>query len=73
VTEPWLAFARRVSDALGLVHFGIDLKATSLDAPPESATVIEVNASPLLSQIYRMGHREVAVDCQARVLEHLLA
>jgi len=73
VPARWVSFAARIADVLGLVHFGIDLKCASLAESPDAATVIEVNASPLLSQIYRMGHTDVAVACQVRVLEHLMA
>jgi glutathione synthase/RimK-type ligase-like ATP-grasp enzyme len=63
----------RAGEALGLRHFGVDLKLASLEADPAGATFIEVNASPLLTQIYLLGHREVAVRAQMRVLEAMFA
>ncbi|HJL14749.1 MAG TPA: hypothetical protein RMH99_03780 [Sandaracinaceae bacterium LLY-WYZ-13_1] len=65
------AHCQRAGDALGLRHFGVDLKLPSLDADPAQATFIEVNASPLLSQLYLLGHREVALEAQVRVLRAL--
>jgi len=66
--EPELEdFCLRAGAALGLVHFGVDLKLGE-----EGATVIEVNASPLLSQISLAGHRERAIVAQMRVLQAAL-
>lgn len=62
----------RAADALGLRHFGVDLKLEALDAAPESAVFIEINASPLLTQIARIGHAEEAIAAQTRVLRALL-
>lgn len=59
----------RAGEALGLRHFGVDLKL------PEGAepVFIEVNASPLLSQLYLLGHRELALSAQERVLRAIFA
>ncbi|MCB9595366.1 MAG: hypothetical protein H6719_21785 [Sandaracinaceae bacterium] len=62
----------RAAQALGLRHFGVDLKLPSLDADPSSAVFIEINASPLLIQIARLGHFEEAVAAQTRVLRATL-
>ncbi|MHC4260927.1 MAG: ATP-grasp domain-containing protein [Planctomycetota bacterium] len=71
----WLAWGRRVADAIGLRLAGIDLRidceGDPLDADPERAVVIEVNGTPLLTQIARLGHRELALDAQARILSAL--
>jgi len=61
------------ADALGLRHFGVDLKVASLDADPETAVFIEINASPLLTQIARLGYAEEAVAAQMRVLSAIVA
>ncbi len=68
----WRDHCLAIGEALNLRHFGIDLRAPGLDASPQSATVIEVNASPLLLQLYNMGHRETALAAQARVLDAIL-
>lgn len=62
----------RAAAAVGLRHFGVDLKLASLDADPDSAVFIEINASPLLTQIARIGHREEALAAQVRVLRQTL-
>ena len=49
--------------ALGLRHFGVDLR----DAAGR-VSIIEVNASPLLTQLFLGGHRERAIAAQTRVL-----
>ena len=58
----------RAAAAVGLRHFGVDLKLEALEDDPERAVFIEINSSPLLLQISRMGHREEALDAQTRVL-----
>jgi len=68
----WQDHCLAIGDALDLRHFGIDLRAPGLHAAPESATIIEVNASPLLLQLYNMGHRETALAAQARILDAVL-
>ncbi len=62
----------RAASALGLRHFGADLKLESLRSDPSRAVFIEVNASPLLLQIARLGHREQAIAAQMRVLRATL-
>ena len=62
----------RAAKVIGLRHFGVDLKLAALDADPETASFIEINASPLLLQIARMGHRAEAVAAQVRVLQATL-
>lgn len=71
VPEAWLEWARRLGQALHLRLFGVDLRVASLEADPDTATVIEVNSAPLVNQIARMGHRELAVETQRRVLAAL--
>lgn len=53
--------------AIGLRHFGVDCRVAS-DGVTTAVTLIEINASPLLSQIYLGGYRDVAVAAQKRVL-----
>lgn len=62
----------RAGEALGLRHFGVDLKFEHLDADPSGAVFIEINASPLLIQIAKIGHREEALAAQMRVLRATL-
>lgn len=62
----------RAAEALGLRHFGVDLKLAALDAAATSAVFIEINASPLLTQIARIGHVEEAIAAQTQILRALL-
>lgn len=62
----------RAAHELGLRHFGVDLKLPRLDADPAEAVFIEINASPLLVQIARLGYREQALAAQAEVLRATL-
>jgi glutathione synthase/RimK-type ligase-like ATP-grasp enzyme len=64
----WLAYCRAIGRALNLRHFGVDLRAPGFDCDPRQATVLEVNSSPLLVQLYRLGHAELAVEAQMKVL-----
>lgn len=73
VPEALRALGARIGRVLGLRHFGIDLRIDSLDADPASATIVEVNASPQLAPIHRLGHHEPAIRAQMRVLEALFA
>lgn len=65
------AHCARVGEAMGLRHYGIDLKVPA--GADDRAVVIEVNASPLLVQMARSGHFEAAVAAQMRVLRAALA
>ena len=69
ITESWRSLCGRVGKILNLRHFGVDFKAPSPNAEPEEATIIEVNSSPLLTQLYRMGRREAAIEAQMKVLK----
>jgi glutathione synthase/RimK-type ligase-like ATP-grasp enzyme len=69
IPEAWSALGLEIGRVLNLRFFGIDFKAQGLDADPALATVIEVNASPLFVQLYLRGHRELACQVQARVLD----
>ncbi len=71
VPEALRVLGARIGQALGLRHFGIDLRIESLDADPDTAIVVEVNGSPQLAPIHRLGHQEQAVRAQMRVLEAL--
>ncbi|RMH22623.1 MAG: hypothetical protein D6696_02865 [Acidobacteria bacterium] len=64
----WLAQGLAIGRLLGLRHFGIDWKAGSLDADPASATVLEVNSSPSLLHMSRMGYYEEALAAEMKVV-----
>lgn len=53
--------------AMGLRHFGVDCRVERA-GDASRVTIIEINASPLVSQIYLGGYRDVAVAAQKRVL-----
>lgn len=69
IPDAWLRHGLRIGRALGLRHFGIDFRGAGLDEPPERATVIEVNSSPVLLSFYDLGWREEVIHAQMRVLE----
>ncbi len=69
IDEPLRAACAAAAEAIGLRHCGVDLKVRD-GAPP---TFIEVNASPLLLQMYNLGWRAEALAAQRRVLEAIFA
>ncbi len=64
----WVEHGLAVGRALGLRHFGIDFKAVDIDTDPTEATVIEVNASPSLAHMSRMGHYEATVEAEMKIV-----
>lgn len=68
----WLDQGRRIGRALGLRHFGVDFKAESLGHDPRAATVVEVNSSPSLAQMARLGHYEEVIAAEMRVVGAML-
>ena len=68
IPDAWLDYARRIGRTMRLRYFGLDLRADGLGSDPDQATVIEVNASPSLAQLYSTGLAETAVEAQMRVL-----
>jgi glutathione synthase/RimK-type ligase-like ATP-grasp enzyme len=66
--EAWKQFCLGIGRCIGLRHFGVDLRGAGLSADPTAACVIEVNASPLLVQLYELGHRRAALEAQCKVL-----
>lgn len=71
IPDAWLQHCLAIGQALELRHFGIDFRGAGLDEPPERATVIEVNSSPVLLSFYDLGWREEVIQAQVRVLEAL--
>lgn len=67
IPESWRQWCVQLGRSLGLEHFGLDLRAESLEAAPSSAVVLEVNATPLVLQMAKMGHRETALKAQMAV------
>ncbi|MEM1179259.1 MAG: hypothetical protein AAGM22_12995 [Acidobacteriota bacterium] len=74
---PWLEASRTVSRLFNLRHIGIDFKIRAVEDPlaldPAEAAVIEVNASPSLAQMSRMGFAEEALAAEVRIVEQMLA
>lgn len=69
----WVAHGLAVGRALGLRHFGVDFKSAGLAADPRDAVVIDVNASPSLVHMSRMGHYEATVEAEMKVIASALA
>jgi len=72
VSPEWLDCCRVIGRIMNLRHYGIDFKLPAADAPPDRVTVIEVNSSPLLVQLYKLGYVEEAVSGQTRVLRAIM-
>lgn len=72
VPEPWQALGRGIGRCLGLRHFGVDLKVDSLEQDPSDAVVIEVNASPLLVNMARLGCYEEVVGIEQRIVAAIM-
>ncbi len=72
LAEPWARLGIAIGRIFSMRHFGIDLKIQSLDQDPAQATVIEVNSSPSLSHMSRMGHLEAALQAEMRIVEAIL-
>ncbi len=68
VPRKWLEFGRRISKLMGLRHLGIDVRGGHLESDPEDVTIIEVNASPVLVQLYRMGYEDEVIKCYMKIL-----
>lgn len=76
--EPWIELARRVGAAMGMRHWGIDLRIPDGDDPvhddpdPSQAVILEVNASPVMIQVYRMGAASLVESCEGRLTDAIL-
>lgn len=57
-----------IGETLGLRHFGVDLRVPSLASGKEDVVVLEVNHNPLLDHLFQLGHTELVLDCQVRLL-----
>lgn len=75
--ERWRRWAAEAAARLGLRLAGIDLRIEGegplFDLDPADAVVLEVNATPLLTQLAHMGHQELAIDAQVRILQAAFA
>ena len=69
----WQDHGRRIGEALGLRHYGIDFKVEEYPCAPAAAKVLEVNASPSLAQMSRMGHYEAALAAERRIVQAILS
>ncbi len=69
VPAAWIDWAKTIAGILGLRHLGVDVKAAGLESDPDRSQVIEVNAAPALTQLYRLGYREEALDACCRLLQ----
>lgn len=71
--QAWIDHGLAIGEALDLRHFGIDFKAEGIASDPAAATVIEVNASPSLAHMSRMGHYEATVEAEMTIVAAALA
>ena len=68
----WQECGRSIGESLGLRHFGIDFKVADYPSAPRDAVVLEVNASPSLAQMSRMGHYEAALAAETKIVKAIL-
>lgn len=62
------AVGRAVGAVLGLRFWGVDLRLTA----EEETCIIEVNSSPLLAHLHRLGHEDLVLDCQVKMLKAIV-
>jgi cyanophycin synthetase len=79
LTPAWHACMTAIGSAMHLRHFGVDFKVPCghdpdawADVDPWESSVIEVNASPSLVQLYRLGHEERAIQGLMRVMSAVM-
>lgn len=70
--QHWITLATRIASYLGLRHCGVDLRLPLVKQDPlaqsvEQATVLEVNASPAVGQIAKLGGAAEALATERRV------
>lgn len=70
--EPWVRWSARIGERFGLRHFGLDLRVPGgLAANPADACVLEVNSTPLVTQMLNLGHGDLARDAWLKVVAAL--
>ena len=72
LSQPWTDFGLAIGRVLSLRHFGIDLKIESMDQDPTVAVVIEVNSSPSLVPMARIGHLDAALEAERKIVTAIL-
>ena len=73
LSAPWLAAGLRIGELLSLRHYGVDFKILALDRAPNHAVVLEVNASPSLAHVSRLGFYEDALAVEKRVVRAIFS
>lgn len=78
--QPWIEMCVEIGKLLGLRHCGVDLRVPMpvgdedpLQGNPREATVLEVNASPAVGQISKLGGGAEALAAERRVVQTMLA
>jgi hypothetical protein len=72
VPTKWLRWAVAIGERFGLRHFGLDLRVPGgLSGDPSEAWVLEVNSTPLVTQMLNLGHGELARAAWLRVVAAL--
>lgn len=66
--ERWREHCAGIGRRLGLVHFGVDFKTVGVEGEPREAVVVEVNGSPSLLQMARLGHYRRVLEVEERVV-----
>ena len=70
--DAWVRWSARIGERFGLRHFGLDLRVPGgLAADPVEACVLEVNSTPLVTQMLNLGHGELARAAWLKVVAAL--
>jgi glutathione synthase/RimK-type ligase-like ATP-grasp enzyme len=69
----WAELGRRIGERLRLRHYGVDFKIRDIADDPDEAVVLEVNASPSLSHMSRMGYLDDALAVEKRIVAAMFA
>lgn len=70
--EAWVRWSARIGERFGLRHFGLDLRVPGgLAADPAEACVLEVNSTPLVTQMLNLGHVDLARGAWLKVVAAL--
>ena len=72
IHDSYAAWARRISQELGVRFAGIDIRTDHIENPSRNATVLEVNANPALINLYRQGYQRQVRRIYSELLDAVL-
>ena len=72
VTEEYLEWIRRASEAMQMRYIGLDFRCPSLGAPVSDAIILEVNCNPGLTYYYDHGMKTQALKIYEKLIGEML-